>query len=209
MMFTDRQQAGKLLAQALGRFKNDVVVLALPRGGVALGAVVARALHAPLDVVLVRKIGHPAYPEYAIGAVVLGQEPVFADKEVASLDKTWLKRAVADEQQENQRRREFYYDDGSAPAKLKNKTAIIVDDGIATGLTMEAAIRAVKTQSPKRVVVAVPVAPSDSLAMLQKLAEVVVLDHPENFMGAVGSHYYSFPQVENDEVKSMLKAARS
>lgn len=204
-MYADRHDAGKKLAKALKRYAGkDTVVLALPRGGVVLGAEVAESLKAPLDVVLVRKIGHPFSPEYAIGAVVRGEKPLVNEDETA--DEVWLKRAVADEQAVNENRYEFYYGDDFEPIELKGKTVIIVDDGIATGLTMKAAVRAVRNQHPKKAIVAVPVAPPDSVVSLKGLAdEVVVLDNPEEFIGAVGAHYSEFTQVEDDEVKLLLR----
>lgn len=207
-MYANRQEAGQKLARALERYRGeDVVVLALPRGGIVLGAEIAKAIGAALDVELVRKISHPFSPEYAIGAVVRGEKPVVNEDEAA--DEAWLKRAVADEQLVNENRYELYYGDGYEPVPLKSKTVIIVDDGIATGLTMEAAVRAVQKKQAKHVVVAVPVAPADSIATLQGLAdEVVVLDSPDDFLGSVGAHYQDFPQVDDDEVRSLLREHR-
>lgn len=207
-MYADRQEAGRKLARALGNYKGqDTVVLALPRGGIVLGAEVADVLGAPLDVVLVRKIGHPYSPEYAIGAVVRGEEPVVSEDE--SPDEAWLKKAAADEQQVNESRYDLYYGDEYEPVPLKNKTVIIVDDGIATGLTMEAAVQAVRRRGASRVVVAVPVAPDDSLAHLETLAdEVVVLDDPKDFLGSVGAHYQEFKQVDDEEVRALLREHR-
>jgi putative phosphoribosyl transferase len=206
-MYEDRQEAGRKLAEVLERYRGkDVVVLALPRGGIVLGAEVAKALKAPLDVVLVRKIGHPFGEEYAIGAVVLGEKPIYDDSEAAAADEAWLKRATASEQQVNEHRRELYYDDKFEPVPLKDKTVIIVDDGIATGLTMEAAVRAAQKQHPKQVIVAVPVTPPDSVERLRRLAdEIVVLDDPEEFLSAVGAHYREFAQVDDSEVRSLLR----
>lgn len=207
MSYVDRQDAGKRLAQTLRYLQGkDVVVFALPRGGVVLGAEVAKVLHAPLGLVLVRKIGHPSAPEYAIGAVVLGHKPVWNEDETAMLDKAWMKQTVEAAQASNKQRQALYFEDDYVPPGLKGKTVVIVDDGIATGLTMKAAVHAVLEQHPKRVVVAVPVASAESADMLESIAdEVVVLDNPENFPGSVGAHYRYFDQVDDDEVRMLLK----
>ena len=204
-MYEDRHDAGKKLAKVLQQYAGkDAVVLALPRGGVVLGAEVAKSLKAPLDVVLVRKIGYPFSSEYAIGAVVRGEKPIVNEDEAA--DEVWLKRAVEDEQVVNEKRYDFYYGGKYEPVQLKGKTVIIVDDGIATGLTMEAAVRTVRQKGPGQVVVAVPVAPPDSLVTLRGLVdEVVVLEDPDKFIGSVGAHYRKFAQVEDDEVKLLLR----
>src|SRR3989344_1657662 len=144
MRFKDRADAGRKLAHALNKFKGrQGVVYALPRGGVVLGVEIAQALHMPLDLVIPRKIGHPISPEYAIGAVVENGEKVCNEMEVARIDPEWFRREVERERQEARRRRELYLG-GREPAPVEGKTAIIVDDGIATGLTMEVAIRDVK-----------------------------------------------------------------
>lgn len=206
MDYANRQVAGQLLAEALRRFaSDDVVVLALPRGGVVLGAEVARELEAPLDVVLVRKISHPSSPEYAIGAVVEDEPPVYNESEAAIINDGWLTQAEASARQLIERRRKLYYSADLPPPDIAGKTVIIVDDGIATGLTMEAAVRAVRNKHPKQIIVAVPIASAESVAELEDLAdEVVVLDKPESFLGAVGSHYTEFEQVDDEEVKELL-----
>lgn len=207
MGYINRQDAGKRLAEALGRFKGkSVVVLALPRGGVALGVEVARALGAPLGLMLVRKIGHPSYHEYAIGAVAEGEKPTYNESEVALIDKKWLEEAERSALEVLEHRRRLYYGGSFKPPEIMGKTVVIVDDGIATGLTMEAAVRAVQNKHPKRVVVAVPVASQDSVDTLENIAdEVVVLDDPESFSGAVGSHYQQFDQVDDEEVQALLR----
>lgn len=204
--YIDRHDAGQRLAEALRRFAgSDVVVLALPRGGVVLGAEVAKELEAPLDVVLVRKISHPSSPEYAIGAIVEDEPPVYNENEAAAIDDGWLTRAEAAARQLIERRRKLYYSQDLPPPGIAGKTVIIVDDGIATGLTMEAAVRAVRNKHPKQIVVAVPVASAESVTELEGLAdEVIVLDKPESFIGAVGSHYLEFEQVDDKEVKELL-----
>lgn len=207
MSYIDRQDAGKRLAQVLRHFKGDnVVVLALPRGGIVLGAEVAKELQAPLGLVLVRKIGHPSYSEYAIGAVAEGEKPVYNENEVAGIDKGWLKEAEASAKKLIEHRRGLYYGEDLVPPEVSGKTVILVDDGIATGLTMEAAVRAMQNKHPKRIVVAVPVAAQESVDTLENIAdEVVVLDKPESFLGAVGSHYLEFDQVNDEEVLTFLR----
>jgi len=205
--YRNRQEAGKELAEVLAQYRGkSTVVLSLPRGGVVLGAEVAKSLRAPLGVVLVRKIGHPSYAEYAIGAVAEAETPVYNQSEIAGIDKKWLMKAVAAARELIKRRREQYYGDDFTPPNLLNKIVLIVDDGIATGLTMLAAVQAVRNQHPKQVVVAVPVASQESVDELQRsVNQVIVLDNPENFLGAVGAHYQEFEQVSDNQVKSLLR----
>lgn len=207
MYFVSRQDAGQQLGRALSGFrKDDPVILTLPRGGAVIGAEVARTLLAPLGLVLVRKIGHQSNPEYAIGAIAEDEPPVYNEREAADADKDWLKRAEADARRLIEDRRRLYYGDDFTPPEIKGKTVILVDDGIATGLTVEAAVRAIRHRKPNKIVVAVPVAPPDSLEPLEGLADkVIVLDKPENFMGAVGAHYQQFEQVDDEEVKEILR----
>ncbi len=209
MDFIDRVDAGRQLARRLSKYSGQAVVYALPRGGVVTGAEIAKELEVPLDLILVRKIGHPGNPEYAIGAVAEGGEPVCNEAERASVDDQWFKEALAAARAENERRREEYFPPDYQPPSVRDKVAIIVDDGIATGLTMEAAVQAIAVHRPKKIVVAVPVAPSDSVDNLKTYAdEVIVLDNPQNFRGAVGAHYQNFPQVEDDEVVELLAEVR-
>jgi putative phosphoribosyl transferase len=205
MRFDDRTHAGRLLADALrDHAAQDVVVLALPRGGVVVGIEVARALSAPLDLVIPRKVGHPDFPEYAIAAVAEVGEVVANEAETARMDRGWFEQAVAAERAEAARRRASYL--GGRPAvDLTGKTAIIVDDGIATGLTMRAAVRDARHRDAARVVVAVPVAPVDAVAELRaSVDEVVTLLAPEAYEGAVGAYYRKFGQVTDDEVMRCL-----
>lgn len=206
MWYKDRQDAGQQLAEALDRYKNnDAVVLALPRGGIVLGAEVATRLKIPLGVVLVRKIGHPQNPEFALGAVAEGLPPIYS-AEIGDVSQSWLSRAETAAHQLNQRRRELYFSKDFPPPEVANKIVILVDDGIATGLTMEIAIKLVRSQRAKRVVVAVPLAAADSIADLKKIAdEVVVLSNPKEFLGSVGAHYSQFNQVEDSEVQAILR----
>jgi putative phosphoribosyl transferase len=205
MRFEDRTHAGRLLADALlDHASDDVVVLALPRGGVVVGVEVARALSAPLDLVIPRKVGHPDFPEYGIAAVAEAGEVVANEAETARVDRGWFERAVAAQRAEAQRRRAAYL--GGRPAMdLAGRTAIVVDDGIATGLTMQAAVRDVRHRGAERVVVAVPVAPADAVAILRaSVDEVITLIAPEAYEGAVGAYYRTFGQVGDDEVVRCL-----
>lgn len=204
-MFKDRVDAGKRLAEKLAKYRGrDAVVLALPRGGVVTGREIAQALGFPLDIVVVRKIGHPLSPEYAIGAVDDAGTAIFNDSEAASVNQQWLAGETEREMQEAQRRVAAYRGKRK-PVSVSGKTALVVDDGIATGLSMRLAVRAVKARHPAHIVVAVPVASAEAINSLQKEAvEIVVLEPPEEFLGAVGSHYREFAQVEDSEVKELL-----
>lgn len=212
MNFLNRQEAGKLLAKELLFLKDQpVVVLALPRGGVVLGKEIARALDAPLGLVLVRKIGHPYYADYAIGAVAEGEEPLYNDSEVATIDdEDWLMEAVAAARTVMEKRRSIYYDNDLTPPDINGKTVVLVDDGIATGFTMRAAVMSVQQKLPAKIIVAVPVASPDSVAALQKMAaEMVLLDDPDDFLGAVGAHFEEFEQVNDEEVRMLLREANN
>lgn len=209
MYFKDRKEAGQRLAAALaGKYAGeDGVVYALPRGGVVLGVEIARHLGMPLDLVIARKIGHPHNPEYAIGAVTEGGEPVSSPHELAQVGAAWFAREVERERREARRRHEVYLG-ARAPLSPASKTAILVDDGIATGLTMEAAIREMQRHHPTRIVVAVPVIPPDTAERLaREVDDVVALDVPADYLGAVGAYYADFPQVTDEEVVAALRAA--
>lgn len=205
-MFKNRTDAGIKLAAALQHYKGmDAVVYALPRGGVVLGVEIAKALKLPLDLVIPRKIGHPHNPEYAICAVTEHGELLCNEAERRAVDPAWLKQAVEKEIQEATRRRETYLK-GRPSVAVEGKTAIIVDDGIATGLTMRAAIKDLRARHPAKVVVAIPVCPADTAEVLRREAdELVVLDIPLVYLGAVGAYYQDFPQVSDEEVIEFLK----
>lgn len=205
MHFRDRKEAGRRLADALSQYKDaDTVVYALPRGGVVLGAEVANSLDAPLGLVVSRKVGHPDQPEYGVCAVTDKGHLVCSRREIARIDAAWLTAAVQKEQAEAKRRRRTYQSGRIVPAE--GKTAIIVDDGVATGLTMLAAVEDVKNQEPRRVVLASPVIPKDLTERLERYVdEVVALDTPAVFMGAVGTYYDNFEQVEDKEVTDLMK----
>lgn len=209
-MFDDRRDAGKKLSAKLERFAGgDAVVFALPRGGVAVGAEVARSLKLLLDIIVVRKIGHPTSPEYAIGAVDEKGETIMNEAEAASVDPAWLVEET-ERQRKEAARRLAAYRAGKPPLRLKGKVAILVDDGIATGLSMRLAVRAAKAEGAHKVVVAVPVAPTGAIAMLKREGadEVVILEPPEEFLGAVGAHYIDFPQLSDGTVTALLEKAR-
>jgi len=207
-MFKDRAEAGRLLADRLGPLDPaTAIVLALPRGGVPVAAEIARASGVPLDLVFVRKIGAPGQPELALGAIVDGAEPqLVINTEVArafGLGDDRVRARAEPLLAEIERRRETWLG-GRQPLPLKGKTAIIVDDGIATGASIRAALKAVDAQAPARVTVALPVAPADAIADLAALADdVVCLQTPTPFI-AVGNHYRDFAQVTDREVAEIL-----
>lgn len=209
--FTNRREAGEALAQAVTALHLvNPVVLALPRGGVPIGFEVAKALGAPLDILLVRKIGAPGHEEYGIGALVDGASPqVVIDEAIARMvgaDQAYIDRQVARQLEEIERRRAAYRT--GPPVPLAGRTVIVVDDGIATGGTVRAALKALAKAGPRRVVLAVPIAPRDVLPELRKLCdEVICLLSPEPFR-AVGAHYEDFTQTEDDEVIRLLAEAR-
>jgi predicted phosphoribosyltransferase len=172
---------------------------------VVIAAEVAGHLHAPLDVSIPRKVGHPFNPEYAIAAVTENGGMAANQEEITEVDPAWFEEEVTKQRQEAKRRRELYLK-GRPPVSVKGKTAIIVDDGIATGLTMKAAIHDVQQRKPAKIIVAVPVAPKETVEALKKeVDEVICLIVPEIFLGAIGAYYEDFPQVPDDEVISLMR----
>lgn len=208
MYFKDRQEAGKLLAKALMKYKDeDVIIYALPRGGVVVAAEIAKSLKAPLELILAHKIGHPYQTEYAIAAVSEGGHTVGNPREVHSIDKKWFESEKNHQMNEIKRKRTLYLK-GRKEIPVKDKVAILVDDGIATGLTMEAGILELKHHQPKKIVVAVPVAPKSTADLIKTQAdEFIGLEVPENyhFLGAVGAYYQNFSQTEDEEVIEILE----
>ena len=209
MPFKDRADAGHKLAKALAAYGDQQpVVLALPRGGVPVAAEVAAALHAPLDLILVRKIGVPIQPELAMGAVVDGGAPIIVRNEdvikLADIDPAEFQAICNSELAEIERRRQRYL--GSRPrVNIAGRIAIVIDDGIATGATTRAALRATRLRGPKKLVLAVPVAPTDTLAALRSDADEVVCLEDHEFFGAIGAYYADFGQISDDEVIQSLK----
>ena len=205
MIFADRIDAGERLAKDLADLAgSDCVVLAIPRGGVIVGEVIARELGAPLDVVVPRKIGAPGNPELAIGAVAPGIR-VLDPRMVGALGVTdrYLEREIAEQEAEIERRQHAYRG-GRPPQPVEGRVAIVVDDGVATGSTAVAALRWARARGAERVVLAVPVAPPQSLERLSAEAdEVVVLETPQPFL-AVGEWYRDFDQTTDDQVVSAL-----
>lgn len=210
MIFKDRADAGKKLAQLLERFRGeDVVVYALPRGGVITGVEIAKAIHAPLDLIITRKIGHPYSPEYAIGAIAENGHAVLNQQEVAGIDQEYLSNQIEEQKMEAKRRRDLYLS-GRRPITCSGKIAIVVDDGIATGLTMKAAIKELRLHyHPRKIIVAVPVAPAEVAKEIESGgAEFVALDIPEVFHGSIGAYYQDFSQVTDYEVLKLMKGEK-
>lgn len=209
MMFKDRREAGKMLAERLGHYKGrDVIVLAIPRGGVVVGGVIAEELEAPLDIIIARKIGAPGNPEYAVGAVS-PDGTTFIDRE--AVDFLGISDEYLEEEKKRQmveiERRAVRYRSGSEYA-LKGKVAILVDDGVATGYTAMAALEFARKRAPSRLIFAVPVGPPATLRRLREMAdEVVCLDTPLGFH-AISQFYRDFEQVSDEEVKLILRGRK-
>ncbi|MGA7853812.1 MAG: phosphoribosyltransferase [Candidatus Acidiferrales bacterium] len=212
MIFTNRSEAGQRLAQQLNKYANrhDVIVLGVPRGGVPVAFEIATALGAPLDVFVLRKLGVPGHEELAFGAIGSGGVRVLDPEliQVLGLSPLDIELVTAAEKQEL-KRRERAYRGGCPPLDVKGWTVILVDDGIATGSSIRAAIRALRQMSPARLVVATPVAPASTCNRLRpEVDELVCVETPEHFYG-VGQFYDDFSQVSDEEVKHLLdRAAR-
>lgn len=206
MLFDDRTDAGRKLAAELSKYKNhkETQVLALPRGGVIVAFEVAKLLNLPLDIIVPRKIGAPFNAELAIGAI--SGESVFLDEAlIATLNvsEDYLKRTIQKEKKEMERR-ETLYRQGLPDLKLQGKTVILIDDGIATGATMKAAVLSLKRNNVKKIIIATPVAPPDTVEELKEMVyEVIVLFTPINFM-AIGQFYDNFEQTNDEEVIAIL-----
>ena len=206
----DREAAGRALAEALKDYagRHDVIVLALPRGGVPVGFEVARALGADLDLVLVRKLGTPGQEELAMGAIATGGARVLNDRVVQSLDirEDTIEAVAREEERELERRQQAYRGDRPLP-RIRDRCVILVDDGVATGATMRAAIAALRQQRPARLVVAVPVAPPDTVRQLREEADEVVCPETPGDFGGISHWYRDFPQLIDDEVREILARA--
>ncbi len=212
MLFRDRSSAGRQLAARLQRYANrsDVVVLALPRGGVPVGFELACALNAPLDVFVVRKLGVPGMEELAMGAIASGGVRVINEDLVRRLEipRETIEIVMAEQQEELQRRERAYRDDREPP-DVHDHVVILVDDGLATGSTMRAAVLALRKRRPARIVVAVPVGAPDTCAALQEVADEVVCAHTPDPFFAVGTWYDDFTQTTDEEVRELLALAPS
>jgi predicted phosphoribosyltransferase len=204
--FRDRGDAGRRLAALLGKYKNsNAVVYALPRGGVPVAMEVARALDCPLDLIIIRKIGHPGNPEYALGAVAEDGLLVVNQEHLAAVDQQWFKAEKAKQIHEARRRRELYLQ-GRKPIAASGKIAIIVDDGIATGSTMLVAVKKVRQERPAKIVAGVAVSPQQTAQRFAKeVDEFVAVSIPKIFLGAIGYYYDDFSQVSDEEVIALLK----
>ena len=211
VLFRDRVEAGKKLAAAVGDLKGaDLIVLGIPRGGVVVAFEVAKALSAPLDVVVTRKIEAPGEPEYALGAVTQEGDVILDRQAAESLEASaeYLESQIKSKKEEVRVRTLRFRGDSPFPS-LEGKVVLIVDDGIATGSSVGAAVMSVKKRKPKEVVVAVPVAPSGALETLAEDGNrVVCLQTPERFL-AIGEFYQNFEQVQDDEVKRILDESRA
>ena len=212
-IFDDRTEGGRALAEKLSGYKNrkDTVVLALPRGGVPVAFEVAKALNAPLDVFLVRKLGVPGHEELAFGAIASGEVAVFNEPllNYLNISGSLIEKVIINEQKELERREKLYR--ANRPAlDLEGKICIIIDDGLATGATMRAAVTAVKTMKPQQIIVAVPVAAPETCAEITKYTGVlcICVMTPEHFYG-VGRWYRDFSQTSDEEVQDLLARAET
>lgn len=213
MSFNNREEAGEQLADALQRFrKADTVVIALPRGGVEVALPVARRLKAPMTLLLVRKLGLPGQPELAMGAIVDGEKPITVRNDnvidFSGVDPAAFEAAAARELAEIHRRNKLYFS-GRDPIPIEGRVAIVVDDGIATGATVRAAIKGLKARKPARIVLAVPVASEDALDMLRGDVDEVVVLEGLSALGAIGFSYRDFPQLTDADVIAALNEAEA
>jgi len=208
MSFMDRADAGRKLAQALLTYRDQQpVILALLRGGVPVAAEVAATLDAPLDLILVRKIGVPTQPELAMGAVVDGGLPIVVRNDevirMAGVDEAEFAAIRDNELAEIERRRRLYLGDRAA-VDVAGRVAVVIDDGVATGATTRAALRATRMRRPSKLVLAIPVAPTDALVALREEADHVICLEDHEFFGAIGFFYADFRQLSDQQVKDTL-----
>lgn len=207
MRFKNRKEAGeKLAGQLKDKVDKNTVVLAIPRGGVVVGFEVAQKYNLPLDVIIPRKLGAPHNPELAVGAVT-GRGEVYLDESTAKMvgvDREYLEKEVKKKICEIEMRKKLYRE-GKKPVDVEGKKVILVDDGVATGSTMIAAIKALESRNPEKIIAAVPVSPIDTYHQLQKTTDEVVCLHATNYFFAVGQFYTDFTQTTHDEVKELLR----
>lgn len=211
--FADRREGGRALAAQLGAYKNreDVVILALPRGGVPVAFEVAKSLNAPLDVFLVRKLGVPFREELAFGAIALGGVTVFNESiiETFRIPDSLIENVIESEQKELERREKLYRA-GNSPVYLRNKTIVVVDDGIATGATMRAAVEAIRLLKPKQIIITTPVASSGMCKEIKrKSGDLCVFTMTPEDLNGVGMWYRNFGQTTDTEVCRLLEKAKS
>jgi len=208
--FEDRFDAGRFVARQLQHHAGNpnVVVLALPRGGVPVAYEIARAIDAPLDVFVVRKLGAPGYEELAMGAIATGGVRVFNEEVIQHLgvSQSWIEATIREQEEELQRREEAYRGDRS-PAELQGKTVILVDDGLATGASMRAAVRALRQRQPAAITVAVPIGSRDTCDQFRPEVEEIVCGRTPEPFHAVGAWYQDFTQTTDDEVRELLDRA--
>lgn len=212
MEFYDREDAGRRLSCLLDAYKGQhSLVFALPRGGVVVAKEIAHFLHAPLDILLAHKIGHPNQPEFAIAALSENGSLVENSHALQYVDKEWYTEEKERQMREIQRRRKEY-GCGKSESSLKEKTVFLVDDGIATGLTMKAALLDLKQRNPRKLVVAVPVAPESTARVIESMVdEFLALEVPSDsdFRGAIGAYYRNFSQVEDTVVRAILQEMKN
>ncbi len=208
MFFKDRADAGKKLAEKLLAHANqkDTIVVGLPRGGVVVAFEVAKKLNLPLDIIVSRKIGMPGQPEFAVGAITADGKEIFDQRLIQSfaLERKDLEKIIEAEKKETLRRMRVYRP-GRAELNLKNKTVLLVDDGVATGMTMQATLLSARGLGAKQIIIAVPVIPQDQIKVLKRLSdEIIYLDAPVNF-GAISIFYKDFSQVNDDQVIKLMQ----
>jgi putative phosphoribosyl transferase len=208
--FPDRAEAGRFLATKLSKYsgRDDVIVLGLPRGGVPVAYEVARALRVPLDVFIVRKLGVPGFEELAVGAIASGGVRVLNEDVARALPNAdEIIEAVTKHETAEVERREQKYRDGRPAPEIQGKTAILIDDGLATGATMRAAVKALRQRGAAKIVVAVPVGPLDTCKEFEEEADEVVCASAPEFFQAVGQYYEDFSQTSDEEVRQLLASA--
>lgn len=207
-IFQDRRDAGRRLAEALSSYRDapDLIVLGLPRGGVPVAYEVAEELDAPLDVFLVRKLGMPGHEELAMGAIASGGVKVLNEQVARDVDEP-ARRRVAEKEQEELERREEAYRGEREELDLQGRTVIVVDDGLATGASMKAALEGIEASDPRKVIVAVPVGPPGTVEDLEALADEVICPETPRMFGGIGQFYRDFSQTMDEEVRELMERA--